>query len=221
MPTGQPNRASCIVWMTLASSLHYFGYELARSAVFALLTSARHGFSSSWAVSLSTACVSPISVGLLSIYTHLYDTQGPKRTLLITALSFGFLLLLGGIVLPFCMVLEDGSQHFLPSALTNVVWIMPTRYFLFALFCLQNSFVFLLLTQHWSFLGSIVKNRTYTSWIAGVGSLVSTLAGLAVGFLGADLTTLLLVGAACLFLSSYCGNVSYEIAERVSGPRNT
>lgn len=211
--TSQTNMLSqrilCILWMTLASSCHYVGYELARTATFALFTSPRYGFSNSWAVSLATACVSPCSLLLLWLYTRLYDSYGPRRTVLLTCLAFAGVLLAGGIGLSALMATDTvPTVPFTRSAWTSCI--------LFALFAVQNAMVYLLSTQHWSFLGSVVSSPTETNWVAGVGSVFSTFGGMAGGSYSSDLTKLLFGAGICLVLSSWCGDRSYVIAEKVS-----
>ena len=201
-------RLQCILWMTLASSCHYVGYELARTATFALFTSPRHGFSNGWAVSLATACVSPCSMMLLWIYTRLYDEFGPRKTLMMTCLAFSGLLMAGGTVLSICMTRQNDSTN-------PLYWLTWNRGILFALFTFQNAMVYLVSTQHWSFLGSVVTSATQTSWAAGVGSVFSTVGGMASGAYSEDLAKLFLGAGLCLLASAWCGDVSYRIAETV------
>ncbi|GKY91913.1 hypothetical protein MPSEU_000162900 [Mayamaea pseudoterrestris] len=207
-------RSLCIIYMTFASSCHYIGYEFARAGTFALFTSPRHGFANGWAVSLATACISPCSMLLLYMYTKLYDAYGPRRTLKITCVAFAAILFIGGIVLSLCI--EQKAEAVTTLALSQTTWsTYLTRVSLFSLFTIQNSMVYLLSTQHWSFLGSVVTSPTQTSWIAGVGSIFSTMGGMIAGrqWFGADLTKLLLAAGGCLLASAWCGDESYRIAE--------
>jgi len=61
----EESKFTSILCMALASALHFAGYELARSATLAMMTSHRSGFQTASAVSFATGCVSPFSILLL------------------------------------------------------------------------------------------------------------------------------------------------------------
>ena len=92
---------------------------------------------------------------------------------------------------------------------------------LFSLFIMQNGFVYLLSTQHWSFLSSVESEKEGAVWfapIAGLGSIASTLTGLSVSHLVkvVGLPSLLLVASVFLLFAQLCSDAAYRIAEAVS-----
>lgn len=91
---------------------------------------------------------------------------------------------------------------------------------LLALFCLQNALVNLLFTQHWSFLSSAQSSEEAAVWfapIAGLGSIASTAAAMAVQPLADSigLISLLLAASVLLLLCAYLGDDAYRIAHEV------
>jgi ATP/ADP translocase len=97
----------------------------------------------------------------------------------------------------------------------------------FALFVIQNGFVQLLYTQHWSFLGSMNQNEDGTAlsdakssaWfspVAGIGSGSSTLAAYTVTHLvdRVGLSGLLWLAAGGICVSVYFAELAYSVAEK-------
>ena len=196
--------------MAIASSLHFAGYELARNAIMALFTSERTGFPSPSAVPIATACVSPFSFLLLWVYTRSLHRSGPRRSLRYTTMIFALMLGLGAGVI---RLLDDSLNE-------NELFQALSRTIIFLLNVGSNGFVQLLYTQHWSFLGSICKKEgaVWFAPIAGLGSVASTAAAVAVSPLvdNIGLTGLLLSSSLFLFASSSFADDAYRIAHVVS-----
>lgn len=196
--------------MAAASALHYAGYEWARNAVLALFTSERTGFRSSAAMPLAVGCISPVSIGLLWLYTRLLKRGGPRYAVRTSTLLCFATISVGGLMLnTFSACVDESSvcQHL-------------SRVISFAMIVIQSSFVQLLSVQHWSFIGSIFVETTddgarWFAPIAGLGSISSTIAACAVSplvdILG--LPTLMIAGSCIIALSAYCADAAYEIAQ--------
>jgi len=96
---------------------------------------------------------------------------------------------------------------------------------LFCLFVMENGFVNLLYTAHWSFLSSVQSENEGAVWfapIAGLGSIASTLTGLSVSPLVklVGLPGLLLIASVFLVGTELCSDAAYRIAEEVSKALN-
>jgi hypothetical protein len=95
-----------------------------------------------------------------------------------------------------------------------------TRAVSFSMLVIQSGFVYLLSSQHWSFLGSVQSKQDGARLfapIAGIGSISSTAAAFAVSplvnILG--LPSLLIAAAFLLAISAYCGDMAYRLAQKV------
>eukprot|EP00543_Licmophora_paradoxa_P006707 CAMPEP_0202444332 /NCGR_PEP_ID=MMETSP1360-20130828/3453_1 /ASSEMBLY_ACC=CAM_ASM_000848 /TAXON_ID=515479 /ORGANISM="Licmophora paradoxa, Strain CCMP2313" /LENGTH=422 /DNA_ID=CAMNT_0049060305 /DNA_START=72 /DNA_END=1337 /DNA_ORIENTATION=- len=204
-----PKRQS-LAGMTLASAVHCAGYELARNSVIALFTSEKTGFSSSAAMPAATGFISPLSLGLLWMYTWILERHGPRvalrRSTVLCTVIFASASILMGIVEP--------------KVNESVLLRNFSKWFLFALFVIQNGFVQLLFTQHWSFLGSLGSDqKDGSAWfapVAGFGSAASTLAAFAVKPLSIALTLpgLLFVSSLLILMSAFCADFAYDVAEK-------
>jgi ATP/ADP translocase len=198
-----PKRA--ILQMTLASALHFAGYEFARSATIALFTSKQLGFSSAAAMPAATGLVSPCSILLLWWYAGVVEQRGPRVALRKSTVLFAALNLMGAVLVS-VLDPESSPLHFRLSQGTALI-----------LFITQNALVQLLFTQHWAFLGSMqTDNKSWFAPIAGIGSLSSTLAASSVGVLASylNLWGLLLAAALVIGSSGICAEQAYRIAER-------
>ncbi|KAL3787970.1 hypothetical protein HJC23_002895 [Cyclotella cryptica] len=196
--------------MAVAMALHFFGYEFARGGNMALFTSSSLGFGADSAsyYTLAMTCVSPTSMLLLLGYGRLLDVSGPKKALVT---STGFC---AGVLALFALAISMvGNNH---VALWNN-WTL-SRVIVWTSFVFQNSYAHLLYAQMWSFLGSIFvpsEAGKYYSYVAGLSSIASMVAGVSVsrivtfGLPG-------LLGAASL---SLCGSLimstrAYTLAEK-------
>lgn len=200
-------KARSVLSMALASATHFAGYEYARTGTLTLVTSERTGFSSSSVVPLATGCVSPFSLLLLWLYARKLDFSGPCTALRHCTIFYAAILFFGGIFLQSV----DGLLE--PYNLYHGA----SRYFLFALFVLENCFVQLLFTQHWAFMSSVQTKQEAAVWfapIAGIGSIASTAAAFTVAPITDrfGLAALLIAAGASMGLSSYFSMNSYRIA---------
>jgi hypothetical protein len=239
-----------IAYMAMASGLHFAGYEVARSGTLTLLTSQKNGFESGASiVSCAMGTIPLFSIMLLWCYTRLLDGWGPRVSLFISTLCYALLLALSGIFLSFLDALLDvptGQESSFSSSSdhNNHLAHLLSKVTLFSLFVVENSYVQLLFTQHWSFITSVVqtfdkekeeadkrgqngqKKQQRASglssaiWfgpIAGAGSLMSSAAGFAVMPLVSSLglPNLLVVASVGLASGCACSDIAYRIANQV------
>ena len=187
-------------------SLHFGGYEFARSGALALFTSSDTGFSHPSAYPFAIGLVTPLSLVLLYWYGLLLKARGPRYALRTTKWLSVLILLLGTVVL---RLVEHG---------TPTVW---TKALVAILFIFQNSYAHLIYTQQWSFLGSVMTPTEGTKWfsaIAGICSMVCTVTATLVHRLAAvvGLLGLILGTAGTLFLSLLLADRAYQLGEEVS-----
>eukprot|EP00536_Pseudo-nitzschia_multiseries_P004826 jgi/Psemu1/189098/e_gw1.84.29.1 len=204
-----PRARACIL-MAVAMSLHFGGYEFARSAALALFTSSETGFTHPSAYPFAIGLVTPTTLSLLYWYGTLLKGNGPRVALRRTTTLVLAILLLG-----------DGLVALLSSSVfvgapSNVAWM--TRVAVAILFVFQNSYAHLIYTQQWSFLGSVMTPTEGTRWftfIAGFCSLVCTMTASSVQSI-ADrsygLVTLVFLTCATLGLSMLCADRAYELS---------
>jgi hypothetical protein len=215
----KPNRyvrTQVILEMAMASALHFAGFELARNGTIALFTSDRTGFSSPSAAPLSTVCVTPFSFLLLWVYTKSFHQRGPRQSLRYSALLFALLVAVGAFVI------QSLEKHldYNNDQNSNPYWAkFAVQATVFLLNVIENGFVQLLATQHWSFLGSLCDQdcAVWFAPIAGLGSIASTLAAMAVSLLvdRVGLTGLLWIASGFLVASCVAADEAYRIAQLV------
>ena len=107
-----------------------------------------------------------------------------------------------------------------PRVDDSVVVQQTSKWLLFVLFIIQNAFVQLLFTQHWSFLGSLGASSDKAAWfapVAGVGSCASTIAAFSVKYLSEALTLpgLLFFSSLMILLSAVFADFAYDVSEKV------
>ncbi|CAB9507095.1 expressed unknown protein [Seminavis robusta] len=202
-------KARAILSMALASAIHFAGYEYARTGTLTLVTSERTGFSNSSVVPFALGFVSPISLLLLWLYARMLDYSGPNIALRNCHLAYALILCLGGLFL----------QAIDPVLLPLNMYHQCSRFFLFALFVLENGFVQLLFTQHWAFMSSIQTREQAAIWfapIAGIGSIASTAAAFTVApltdYMG--LPALLILAGISIGASAFFAMDAYHLAEQ-------
>lgn len=212
-------RVQSVLFMATASALHFAGLEFARSGTMALFTSDKMGFSSPSASPLSTICMTPFSILVLWTYTKSLERWGPRKSLIGSTLLFSLLLASSAVILSILEALMDhGSNNQDDDLQCLWFWRRLAQATIFSLNVAQSSFVQLLYTQHWSFIGSVSKEwEGATMWfapIAGLGSIASTFAALAVQPVVREFGLMGLLGASSLFLlaSSCAAGVAYYIA---------
>lgn len=191
--------------MAVAMSLHFGGYEFARSGALALFTSSETGFSHPSAYPFAIGLVTPVSLVMLYCYGLLLKGKGPRYALRTTKLMSVTMMLGTTVVLQAC---SSGASSMLSRALVAI------------LFVFQNSYAHLIYTQQWSFLGSVMTPTEGTKWfstIAGVCSLVCTCTATMVHKLAETVGLLGLIAGTggTLFLSLLVADRAYQIGELV------
>jgi ATP/ADP translocase len=195
-------RVRAVAYMCAAMSLHYGGYEFVRNAGLALFTSDA-GFPGAAAFPLANALVSPVSVGLLLVYGRHLEGGGPRVALCTTtAYCIAFVLITAAILL-----------------LNTAVPAVVTQAVIGAAFLFQNSYVYMLASQYWSFTDTVVTPDEGAKWfglLTGISSVVCTITASLVpvivphtGLIGLySLTAFTLVG------SLVCGDRAYALAQQ-------
>ncbi len=203
-------RAKACILMATAMSLHFGGYEFARSAALALFTSSETGFTHPSAYPFAIGLVTPTTLSLLYWYGTLLKSSGPREALRKTTTLVLGVLLAGDYLVS---ILSSDAFVWQPS---SVAWL--TRAIVAPLFVFQNSYAHLIYTQQWSFLGSVMTPSEGTKWfsfIAGLSSLVCTLTASSVQTI-ADwsygLVLLVFMTCASLWLSMMCADTAYQLA---------
>jgi hypothetical protein len=191
--------------MTIAMSLHFGGYEFARSGALALFTSSDIGFSPPSAYPCAIGLVTPLSLVLLYWYSLLLKAKGPRHALRTTKL------LSVGVLFGATAVLQALSGG------TSSIW---SRILVAVLFVFQNSYAHLIYTQQWSFLGSVMTPTEGTKWfscIAGICSLVCTYTATMVHKHAESVGLFALISATgmTLFLSLLLADRAYQLGELV------
>jgi len=201
------------IYMSLAMAVNFFGYEFGRSGVLTLFTSPVNGFGSTTAYSIAMSCVSPLSFSLVVWYGKLLDTHGPRQALHYTSLSCALVMLICGILVH--ILKQQSSEE------TNILlWGLSLRKMvIWILFVFQHSYVQLLYSQYWSFLGTIMsasEGARYFSWIAGLSSISSTVAAASVSIAvkKLDLIGLLILSSISLFAATILGDLAYKTYEK-------
>ena len=145
----------------------------------------------------------------MQLYANMLDYSGPSQALRHCTIAYAAILCFGGVFLQAIDgVLEpQGPYHEI------------SRFFLFGLFVLENCFVQLLFTQHWSFMSSVQTKEEAAFWfapIAGIGSIASTAAAFTVSPLidHWGLAALLVLAGIFMGVSAYFAMDAYRIAEQ-------
>ena len=201
--------------MASAMALHFFGYEFARGSNMALFTSNTLGFGSSSGsyYPLAMTCVSPAAMALLLVYGKQLDMYGPRKALRNTTCLCIFMLAISGMA-------TSIMRHNTVLANINLVssWKL-SHLVIWISFVFQNSYAHLLYAQQWSFLGSIfTPNQAgkYYSYIAGLSSISSMIAGASVSKLvgHVGLSGLLILAAISLSCTCILEDWAYSLSEK-------
>ena len=192
-----PRVRSCVL-MSCAMSLHFGGYEFARSAALALFTSS-NGITgcctSPSAYPFAISCVTPTTLALLYWYGTIVQQLpseeggggGPRKALRQTTMLVLSVLFLGctsiATLSSAIVAIGGGGGGTLALASSSsssmlLIMIYLTKAITACLFVFQNSYAHLIYTQQWSFLGSVMTPLEGTKWftfIAGFSSIVCTL----------------------------------------------
>jgi ATP/ADP translocase len=159
-------RPRSVVYMALGMAFHFGGYEFIRNSCLALFTSQEWGFVSPAAFPLANGLVSPFSILLLWAYSRQLDQYGPRIALKHTNLfSVAFIALAA-------LGLQIGHRLALPKPFFQSLIGLTFLY--------QNSFQYLIYTQQWSFVASVLtpdEGAKYFAVLAGTCSIMCSIAG--------------------------------------------
>jgi len=152
--------------------------------------------------------VSPVSLMLLLAYGSVLEGKGPRAALRISTLACGSVL---GSAAAALQYMETKGLH--------VTALPYVRAVVGALFVFRESYVQLLTSQHWSFMGSVLTPNQSSQWFAPISGLTSTtsaLAGMAVSGIveRVGLTGTLGAAGLILVLSAIMAESAYGISER-------
>jgi hypothetical protein len=203
--TNLPPRAKSVVYMAIAMALHFGGYEFIRNSCLSLFTSSDYGFTNPAAFPFAYGIVSPFSIVLLLAYGRQLEAVGPRGALFrSTAASIAFI----GLAVSSLWA----CRYFQLPRIFGQAIIAVT-------FLFQNSYQYLLYTQQWSFVSSVLTPKEGARWImiiAGVSSLLCAAMGTLVplllprtGLLGLMATTMITL-TGTLFFSDAAYRLSQE-----------
>jgi hypothetical protein len=192
--------------MSAGMALHFGGYEFIRNSCLALFTSGTLGFTSSAAFPLANGLISPFSVGLLYLYTQQLDAHGPRIALWRSTLGSIVAIALFASSIALCQMVGS-LPRFVSQALVGLAFLF------------QSSYQYLLYTQQWSFVASLMTPDEGSRWfatIAGVSSVVSSAFGSLLPYLVPRTKLLGLMALTCVTLtgSLLCQEHAYELAHR-------
>lgn len=186
-------------------SLHFGGYEFIRNACLSLFTSAEYGFTSAAAFPLANGLVSPFSVLLLYLYGKQLDKVGPRGALYrSTVASMVFIAVAAASLKAFRLF---SAPKACSQALIGLVFLF------------QNSYQYLLYSQHWSFVTSVLTPEEGSRWIsrlAGFMSITSSLLGQTAALMLPFTGLLGLLATTCVTLvgTLLCADKAYDVASK-------
>ncbi len=203
--TELPPRAKSVALMGIGMSLHFGGYEFIRNACLSLFTSAEYGFTSAAAFPLANGLVSPFSVLLLYLYGKQLDQVGPRGALYrSTVASMVFIAVAAASLKAFRVLAAPKACS---QALIGLVFLF------------QNSYQYLLYSQHWSFVTSVLTPEEGSRWIsrlAGIMSITSSLLGQTAALMLPFTGLIGLLAATCVTLvgTLLCADKAYAVASQ-------
>lgn len=173
--------------MALTAMFTLVGYEFMRSASTVLFKNA-YGAAN---LPLVMAAMPLVVFGTVWLYGHILSALGPRRTLLVTSLGSG------GLILACYLILLTGSKMITP-----------------VLFLIKEVYIVLLIEQYWSYINSSVSGRTarrVNGPVTGIAGLGSAAGGFLVALSAQDLgtETMILCSAIALLPSALLANVTY------------
>lgn len=197
-------RVKSLIYMSLAMAIHFGGYEFFRNSCLSIFTSSEYGFKSPAAFPFAQGLIGPFSVLLLWGYGHQLENNGPRTALFRSTLFSVIFISFVSTSLALCR--KWALPSFVGQALIGLTFLF------------QNSYQYLLYTQHWSFVGSVMTPDEGSRWfasLAGLSSLVCTITGGMVpkllpytGLLG-----LMSLTALTLSVTLFCSDRAYFLAE--------
>ena len=192
--------------MGVAMALHFGSYEFIRNGCLALFTSKEFGFAgSATAYPVATGLVSPFSVMLLYAYGRQLEAVGPRGALFRSTMASILWIIVASTSLLFCR--QNDSLLHLRQLLVGVTFLF------------QNSYQYLLYTQQWSFVGSVLTPEEGAKWfatLAGCSSMFCTLTGAVLPFLlpYTGLLGLLSLTAVFLLGTLVASDAAYAVAQK-------
>jgi hypothetical protein len=199
-------RPRSVVYMAVAMALHFGGYEFLRNSCLALFTSSHVGFQNPAAFPLANALVSPFAVLLLLAYSRQLARYGPRIALCrSTAASV--------------LWIATAATALRITPLLGTIGKPIGQALILLTFLFQSSYQYLLYTQHWSFVGSVLTPDEASRWfpvLAGASSIVCTLTGSAIPYLVPRIGLLGLMAATAftLTIALFSGDRAYHLAQR-------
>jgi hypothetical protein len=190
-------------------ALHFGGYEFFRNSILALFTSSEFGFSHAAAYPLANGLISPFSLLLLWGYGQQLGRQGPRVALYNTTLGSILFIAVS------CLTLQLSSL----AGATVVVPKVVHQAIIGVTFLFQSSYQYLLYTQQWSFVGSVLTPQEGATWfatLAGCSSLLSSLCGAVIPYMLPYTGLLGLMSTTCITLTLclWCSDRAYSLAQQ-------
>ena len=197
-------RTVSLLSMSLGMAFHFGGYEFIRNSCLALFTSNEFGFSSPAAFPLANALISPFSIVLLWLYGQQLDAFGPRIALRNTTLASILVIFVAATSLAACQA-----------------WALPkvvSQCLIAFIFLFQSSYQYLIYTQQWSFVSSVMTPEEGSRWFASIGgfsSLLCSLTGSLVPYILPHTKLLGLMATTCVTLTVtlLCQERAYALAQ--------
>lgn len=210
--------------MSFAMAIHFAGYEFARNTSLSLFTSNKVGFgSSSSALSLAMACVTPFSLLLLMWYGQELENSGPRVALRHTNIACMLAIIAAGSTIYIMEQTNIGmgtTAIFKKTRIGNIkLDVTPVKVLVWIMYLLQNSYAHLIYQQHWSFIGSVLTPSQGAKWFASITGLTSITSTISAGLVSTMTTKVplpLLFGfgtGIALAISTGFADQAYSIAE--------
>ena len=199
-------RVMSVIFMAIGMAFHFGGYEFIRNSCLALFTSKDYGFATTnWAFPFANGLVSPFSVILLWWYGNQLDQGGPRYALRRTTIMSVAVIGIVAALLRVCQVMD--TPRILTLALVGFIFLF------------QNSYQYLIYTQQWSFLSSVLTPDEGSKWfsrIAGLSSIVCGLFGSMVPYMLPVTGLLGLLATTCITLTvaMVCQDRAYALAQK-------
>ena len=175
--------------MAIAAMFTLAGYELIRSAATVLFKNAYGAHN----LPLVMALMPVVVFGGVALYGWVLSQLGPRRTLLVTSLGSGM------VILACYLALLTGSKEITP-----------------VLFLFKEFYIVLLIEQYWSYINSSVKPETskkVNGPITGIGGIGAAIGGTLVAMSAESFGTemMVLFAAIALIPAAFVSDMTYSI----------